>query len=291
MDRLDIAADSSPLGGPEVEQTSIRQKDERVVRSVVQAFALLEHLCLADTPLGVTELARRTGLNKTTALKLALTLESRNVIARDEKTSRYFLGAKLHELSAAAASRVDLVRAAQGSLSDLSREAAETVLLAVREEDHVLYIDRLHGPGELQVRVKPGSRGPLHATASGKALLASLSPSERFNTLERLRPLKRYTATTIADVESLGKHLAQVEREGFATSWQEHEVGLSSVSMPLRNHEGRVVAALTIVGPAARVSAQSAETHLEKLRAAVAGIQRRVGTPPASGSRYDALEL
>jgi DNA-binding IclR family transcriptional regulator len=122
-----------------------------------------------------------------------------------------------------------------------------------------------------------GRRGPLHATASGKLLLALAADTELF---ERIlgRPLRRYTETTITDPVRLRHELAEIRQRSYATCWQE----LCSLAVALRDHIGRVIGSLTVAGPATRLTTRTLNAHLVPLHTARQNIERQLGAPPNS---------
>jgi DNA-binding IclR family transcriptional regulator len=236
---------------------------------------LLHQLSEADRPLGVSELARRTGLDKATVFHLLATLQSRHLVAQDPETTRYQLSWGLYALGASMTRTHHVAQAVRGQLETLARATGETVLVGILDEGTVLYIDRAESPSGLAMVANIGRRAPLHAVATGKVLLAHSANTE----LERLlsSPLPRFTPTTMTDADELRTQLAAVRKQGFARCWQEHEAGVSSVSVPVRNFTGDVVAALTIAGPASRLTARALRRQLVPLQETAKAIQARLG--------------
>lgn len=256
----------------------------RRVRAVDHAIDVLNAVAHASAPIGVSDLARRTGLSKATVHHLLTTLEDRRFVMRDEDTARYRLGWALYELGSGLVRDVDLSRAARPHLDKLAALTGESVLIGILDEDSVLYLDRGESPNGLRMVANTGRRGPLHATATGKVLLAFSPDAEIF---ERVlsRPLTPYTRTTITDPAQLRHELAQVREQGYATCWQEHEVGLCSLAVTLRDYTGTVVGALTVAGPSTRLTSCTLTAHLTPLHAARHDIERRLGarSAPAAG--------
>jgi len=121
-----------------------------------------------------------------------------------------------------------------------------------------------------------GRRGPLHATASGKVLLA-YSLDGDLTDPDLTEHLSRFTSTTVTSPAALRRQLAQVRTRGYATCWQEREVGLCSVAVPLRDYTGKVVGCLTLAGPATRINTRTYQSHLPALRAAAHRIEIHLG--------------
>ncbi|MET9734902.1 IclR family transcriptional regulator [Streptomyces sp. NPDC006458] len=253
----------------------------RRVRAVDHAVDVLQAIARAAHPVGVSDLARRTGLSKATVHHLLATLESRRLVMRDEETTRYRLGWGLYELGANVVRDVDLSRVARPYLDKLAVQTGESVLLGILNDESVLYLDRGEPPHGLRMVANAGRRGPLHATASGKALLAFAADCELVEKILS-EPQHRYTKTTITDPAQLRQELAQVRQQGYATCWQEREVGLCSVAVTLRDYTGAVVGALTVAGPATRLTSRNLSSHLTPLQAARHAIETRLGAQPES---------
>ncbi|MEU3980895.1 IclR family transcriptional regulator [Streptomyces sp. NPDC026672] len=251
----------------------------RRVKAVDHAVDVLQAIARASHPVGVSDLARRTGLSKASVHHLLATLESRRLVMRDEETARYRLGWGLYELGTGVVRDVDLSRVARPFLDKLAVQTGESVLLGILDDDSVLYLDRGEPPAGLRMVANAGRRGPLHATASGKALLAFAADPEL---VERVlsEPQHRYTKTTIVEPARLRQELAQVRQQGYATCWQEREVGLCSLAVTLRDYTGAVVGALTVAGPATRLTSRTISGHLTPLRAARQAIETRLGARP-----------
>lgn len=254
----------------------------RQVRSVHHAIDVLQQLSESDRPLGVSELARRTGLNKATVFHLLATLQDRHLVAQDPDSRSYRLSWGLYALGAGMARTNSLTQAVHGQLAELARATGETVLVGILDDDSVLYIDRAESPNGLAMVANIGRRAPVHAVATGKVLLA-FSPEQDISRV-LTRRLKRFTASTITDIGELRSQLESVRKQGFARCWQEHEAGVSSVSVPVRDYTGRVVAGLTIAGPASRLTARALRRQLTPLREAAEAIQIRLGAAGVPGA-------
>lgn len=253
----------------------------RRVQSVDHAVDVLQTLARLGRPTGVSEIARQTGLSKASAHHLLSTLETRGFVMRQPGSALYKLGWALYELGSNVIRDVDLSRVARPYLDMLAAQTNESVLLGILDGESVLYLDRGEAPSGLQMRANAGRRGPLHATASGKILLAfSGDPILLANLLAK--PLERLTRATITDPDALRHDLAQARQQGYATCWQEGEVGLSSVAVPLHDYRGAVVASLTVAGPASRLTTRTLQSHLHPLHAARRRIESHLGVPDES---------
>jgi DNA-binding IclR family transcriptional regulator len=261
---------------------SVREDDgtasgpARRVRAVDHAVDVLEAMAKVGRAVGVSDLARMTGLSKATVHHLLATLEARRFVMRDPNSPLYRLSWALYELGSNVVRDVDLSRIARPYLDRLAVQTKESVLLGILDGDSVLYLDRGEAPMGLQMRANAGRRGPLHATASGKVLLANSADP---GLLERLlaKPLPRLTTTTITDPVVLRRELSEVRVQQYATCWQEREVGLCSVAVPLRDYTGAVIGSLAVAGPATRLTAATLPAHLAPLQVMGRHIEAHLG--------------
>ena len=248
----------------------------RRVRAVEHALDVLDCMGTVGRPLGVTDIARRTGLSKATVHHLLATLVARRYVMKDPYTSLYRLGWALYELGSSVVRDVEFTRAARPFLDRLAAETGEAVLLGILDDDAVLYLDRGESPVGLSMVANAGRRGPLHATASGKVLLAFTSDAQL---VERVlgTPLAKFTDATVVDSAALRRELAAVRKQGYAVCRQEREVGLCSLAVPLRNYTGLVVGSLALAESAERFNDRSIKGFLKHLQAAAHQIEVHIG--------------
>lgn len=250
---------------------------KRRVQAVDHAVDILECLAASAGAVGVSELARQTDLSKASVYHLLATLEARRLVIREPDSASYRLGWALYEMGARIARGTDVSRVARPFLDRLASATGESVLLGVLDGDSVLYLERGDAPSGFHMVAAAGIRSPLHATASGKLLLAFAGEEEIERYLREAAPLESFTANTLTDPKKLRDQLAEIRENGYATCWQERELGLCSVAVPLRDHTGATVASLTLAGPAGRVTEDSVETHLQPLRDAAVEIDALLG--------------
>jgi IclR family acetate operon transcriptional repressor len=248
--------------------------DRGGVRSVARAVRALE-LIAEQGELGVTDLGRGLGVHKATASRLAATLAGGGLIERDPVTDRYRLGFGLIRLVGAAMAGIDLVRTAHPVLEELAERTHETVNIGVPSGDGVVYIDQVSSAHLVASTNWVGRRTALHASSSGKVLLAHLPEAERQQLLAR--PLEALTARTVTDPARLRRQLEEIRVRGYATIQDELEEGLNAVAAPVRQLNGEVVAAVSVSGPSFRVRAVDL-ARLGRLTIDAAGaVSRRLG--------------
>ena len=248
----------------------------RRVQAVDRALDVLDCMGAVGRPLGVSDIARRTGHSKATVHHVLTTLLSRRYVMQDPYTSLYRLGWALYELGSSVVRDVEFTKAARPFLDLLAAETGESILLGILDDDAVLYLDRGESPSGLPMVANAGRRGALHATASGKVLLAFASDAQL---VERVlsKPLPKLTRSTVTDPAALRRQLATIRQRGYATCRQEREVGLCSIAVPLRNYTGMVVGSLALASPATRLTNASTPRYLKSLRAAAHEIEAHIG--------------
>lgn len=220
------------------------------VQSVDRAVTVLEILARAGQA-GVSEVAEEMGVHKSTASRLLSALTARGLVQQDHGRGKYQLGFGILRLAASIPGRLNLVQEASPLLHDLAMEYKETVNLAVLRSDYAVNVDQAMGPSTLATQDWIGSLTPLHATASGKVLLAAQPTEERQRILKSTR-LPRFTSKTITSRARLEQELLEVARNGIAVSTEEYEIGLTSVAVPVYDHLGQVIASISMSGPTFR---------------------------------------
>lgn len=240
---------------------------------VARAFEILGAFDERHRSLALAELAERTGLPTSTALRIARQLVADGALAR-RPDGRYVVGRRIWDLGLLAPVESDLRETASPYLHDLHAATRATVHLAVREGAEVLYLDRLAGRASVPVVSRVGTRLPLHATGVGKVLLAH-APDDVVAAV--LGDLRRLTPHTITRPQVLAGQLARVRRDGYATTAEEMTLGACSAAVPIRaGGEGEVVAALGVVVPSLR---RDRVRLVAALEVAAAGIGRRLRHP------------
>jgi DNA-binding IclR family transcriptional regulator len=222
------------------------------VQSVDRALRLLE-VVAATAPRGetVTTLASRCDINRATAWRLLGTLEAHSLVERDPATNRYRIGLAMIRMSAAAGYD-GLVRRTRHVLERVSEETGETAALAVASRHGVTYVGEV-APRSVMAINWVDREVPLHATSTGKAFLAWLSPEEARSLLDL--PLAGFTDTTITDVDLLMKELTTIRERGYAECPGELEPPLYGVSAPILNVDRRPLGVFSIWGTVSRVPA------------------------------------
>jgi DNA-binding IclR family transcriptional regulator len=231
------------------------------VQSIERAFVVLG--TLADGPIGVTEVAERARLPKSTAARMLASLAREGAVEQVPGDSRYRLGGRLTTLAAGVLPTRSLARLARPSLAELSAAVGEAAGLSVPEGDLVHYVEQVDSPNPVSVRDWTGSRLPMHAVSSGQVLLAFRQPAALERYLAGTR--ERFTDRTLVDAAALRARLAEVRRDGFAWTREEFDLGISSIAAPIAGAAGEVVAAAHIHGPSYRFPRAGLEAEIAAL--------------------------
>ncbi|MEU0673767.1 IclR family transcriptional regulator [Streptomyces sp. NPDC006172] len=224
--------------------------------------------------LSLTDISRRAGLSLTTAHRLVAALTEWGALERDP-AGTYHVGLRLWEIAALAPRGLALRQAALPYLEDLYEATHENVQLAVRDGAEVVYTEWLSGHSAVGVRIRVGARWPLHVTGVGLVLLAH--GSAELQEAYCAAPLASYTPHTITDPASLRRVLAEVRCTGVAVSDRQVTEDALSVAAPVRGPDGEVVAAVSVVVPAANAQVPSLKPAV---RLAARGISRSLGWQP-----------
>jgi DNA-binding IclR family transcriptional regulator len=245
------------------------------VQSVDRALAVLEILA-RDGHAGVSEIAEEMGIHKSTVSRLLGSLVGRDMVHQNSERGKYQLGFGILRLASSIPGRLSLVREARPVLEALAEEFKETVNLAVLRSNYAVNVDQAMGPSTLATYDWVGSLTPLHATSSGKVLLAALPADER-NRILKETGLPARTPRTTTDRKTLETELLDVARQGYGMAREEFEIGLNSMSVPVCNHLGAVIGAVSISGPAFRFDPETEPGVLDGLKEAGLKISARMG--------------
>jgi IclR family transcriptional regulator, acetate operon repressor len=239
------------------------------------AMDVLELFSSERREIGVTEAAALLDRPKSTASRWLAALEDAGFLDAAVHQGRYRLGMRLIGLGQLARSATSLQELARPRLAELAAATGETANLVVLADGVAVNVELVESPRQVKHVGWLGRRLPLHATAAGKALIAWLDPAELAALLEP--PLAALTARTMTDPAALAAELARVRERGYAEAWGELEEDLLGLAAPVLDETGRVVGALTISAPLARVPRDAAPRLAEQVRAAAASLTAALG--------------
>ena len=244
-----------------------------MVQSLERAFAILDEV--ARRPAGVTAIAERVRLPKSTVARLLATLEDVDAVERFDGV-RWRIGAGVSALTAAGSRERNLIAIAHPFLVDLVGELGEDAGLGLPDGNEVHYVDQVESGNPVQVRDWTGTRAAMHAVPSGLVLLAEWPEDALAAYLGG--ELLALTRRTVTDPARLRKRLADVRKVGYAWGLEEFAEGIDSVAAPIRDARGNAVAALHVHGPSYRFPRAGAEARIaSRVVAAAAAASAQLG--------------
>jgi DNA-binding IclR family transcriptional regulator len=256
------------------------------VQSIERAFAVLQLLARLGSA-GVAQVAQEMGVHKSTASRVLSALEALEMVYQNRERGNYQLGFGILRLAHAIPARLDLVSEAREEMRRLAEKHRETVTLAVLRDGLAVNLAQEMGPTTIAAHNWIGSLNPLHATSSGKVLLAALPSTERTKLIAE-QGLPALTARTITSRRKLERQLLDVAAQGYATVLEEFEIGLNGAAAPVLDHMGTIIASVSISGPAFRFTEEVMHGTLDDLQATGLAISRRMGHAP-DADPYPAL--
>ena len=230
----------------------IQPTTKKTTRTLLRGLRVLEELATAGEPLGVTEIALRTDLDKATVTRLVATLCEAGYAVQPFGDRRYQIASKILTLSGGFTLGSELRTLARPHLEALRTATDETIHLGCLEGDRLVYVDKLETTRSVRLVSAVGQTMPLHSTGVGKALLAGLTPEQRAELVPRL-PLEARQPTTIRTQEALMIELDEIESRGFSIDNCENEENVVCVGAPVFS-QGRVVAAISVSAPKFRMT-------------------------------------
>jgi IclR family acetate operon transcriptional repressor len=245
-------------------------------RAANRVVDILELVAASRDGLALRDVSARLEAPKSSLLPLLRALTARGYLAQG-RAGDYRLGPGALDLGAAAPAQRELVEVARPAVADLMRRTGETVFLGTLSSDgtSVVYVDKIESDHIIRYAGGVGDRRPLHATSSGKAILAFLAPEEREAILESLS-LARHTERTVTSLPALRASLAEIRKAGVCVTIDELVPGASGIAAPIFDRYGRVAGACAIGGPTDRVRPRL-RTLSTEVRTTARAISARLG--------------
>lgn len=244
---------------------------DNMVKSVSRALDIIMLVSKKKGGLGVTEIANQIDINKSSVFRILSTLVQYGYVEQDKDTARYKLGYTFLEISSRLLESMDLREEARPFLQELERETNEVIHLVVYDQGEVVYIEKLEGNEILRMHSKVGKRAPMHCTSVGKAILSHLPTAVVLDILEK-KGMPIHTDKTITNQELLLQELIHVRKQGYALDLEENEYGITCIAVPIFDHLGKVIAAVSISGPRIRMT----DVRLEQLQPRIINIGNQI---------------
>ena len=220
--------------------------------AVERALVLLRYIVDHPEGLRIREVSREYGYSPATVQKLISALRNQDFIVQDKTTERYHLGPEAVQLGLIALSRLEVRQLARPYLENLSAETGETVFLAIERGDQVTYIDKVVSDRLIRMDAPLGVSRPYNCTSVGKVLLSGM-PNQRLADLAAADAFEKMTENSIVEIEDLQAEIAQARERGWAADKEEFAFGSYCIGAPIYDHEGNIIAALTVSGPTERI--------------------------------------
>ncbi|MFE7629352.1 IclR family transcriptional regulator [Kocuria sp. NPDC057446] len=258
---------------------SASSRDARAASVVSHALGVLRCFSVDEPTLGVTEIAARVGLHKSTVSRLLATLEREDVVERDPQTRRYRLGLGLISVAGPLLAELDERRVAYPVLLELTERTGETSALLVWNGDQAVCVEQIPSPRQIKHTTPLGTRYGTALSASVQIFLAE-QPPERVRAL-LLSGIVELPDPTEASIALYLESLRQVAEDGVALNYGKTSVEEIGVAAAVRDHRDQLVAAVMVAAPRYRVTPEQAELLAAAAVAAAREVSQRLGAAPA----------
>jgi DNA-binding IclR family transcriptional regulator len=235
--------------------------------AILRAIRILEAIASCHTPPQLAEICKSVDLPKPTVFRILSTLEHAGLVAREPGSKRYHCGPRMNHLAGQALLTSPSRGARHAILEELVEQVGETCNLTIANGNSVLCLDRVETSWPLKISITAGTSVPMHSSASGKLFLAN-APRRSRERLVRQLPLVRHTQHTLTDPARLSDELERIRQRGYSTECEEYLAGICCLAVPVHDADGRVVAALSVHAPVARLPIDDAVELLPELQSA-----------------------
>lgn len=222
-------------------------KHENSVQSIERALDIIESLSSEEKGLGVTEIADRVGLHKSTVHRLLATLNDRGYVEKNEEGS-YQIGLKLIEVVSFFINSLELQTEARPHVAQISTELGLTSHLGVLDGDQVVYIERMDVYSGVKLYSQIGLRVHAYCSSLGKCLLSNFSKEELYKIM-RDCSFTKFTENTISSLDELYEELKDVRKKGYGMDNQEFDMNNRCIGAPIYDYKGEIIAAISASGP------------------------------------------
>ncbi len=246
------------------------------VKVLEKAVKILNLYSYSDTSFTLDQIARKTGLSKTTSFRILKTLEKHGIFKYNLLGESYTLGLKLMELGGIVYSSLSIRTVSSPYLDALSHGLKATILLGIIRDDHLMYVDKRESESIIRVSSYIGLKRPPYYGMLGMTLVAYMPDAEKKRLLE-LYPPGKITEKTVTDVKELIKRFDQVKKRGYYIEREEVIDGVMGIGVPIRDFTGNVVAALGASMPEFQVNEKMIQRAIRELVAASTAISKELG--------------
>lgn len=242
------------------------------INSIKRAIRILNLYRDGEQYIGITEMARRLDLSKTTVFRIVRSLEAEGWLVQSLDSSKYRLGFEILAVASSLYRRHDWRNIALEVMTNLKNIVQETVILCAYTEDTGVCIEKVECAEQIKLTSETGQVIPLHAGATGKAILANLPREDQERILAK--PLARYTDGTQVDPEILRQELEQIRRQGYAITVGESNEGAMAIGVPIFDRRGKLLYGLSVAGPMERMQKKGEAFLIESIMQAAEQMSR-----------------
>jgi IclR family transcriptional regulator, KDG regulon repressor len=246
--------------------------------SVTSALLVMKAFSAEEVEIGISSLAKRLGLAKSTVHRLAVTLAAEGFLEQNPDTGRYRLGLSLFTLGALARRRMDVSNVSRPLLGVLRDKFQEAATLAILSRTSIMYLHNMESGQAIGIRAYIGDLKPAFCTAEGRVLLAYSQPAVVADVVKE--GLTARTAKTVTEPEAFMRALDEVRLAGFAIDDEESEAGMRCVAAPVRDISGKVIAAVGLAGPTQRLTKKDLRSMASEVVATGEAVSVRLGYRP-----------
>lgn len=251
------------------------------VQTVIKALELMEFLAKesGNQGVGVSEVSRELDMGKSTAHRLLDTLQYYGFVEKNPQTNLYRLGWKLYTIGQMVPIQNQILNLDRSYLVELNKRTRETVNLGILKRGESVIISKIDAySSNLRVVVQPTEREAVHATALGKVLISEMSDEEIADLVGET--MQGYTAETITTLDKFLEEIRKVRAQGYAVDDQEYGIGLYCMARPVRDYTGKIIAAVSVSAPIARVTEEVRRRNLAALAECCSRISWDLGYRP-----------
>lgn len=253
-----------------------------VIQSLDKAMGVL-HIVANGSGMSLTEIAEAAGQPPSSVYRMLITLQRHAIVEFDETSQLWHVGAAAFRIGSAFLRRTSIVEQSRTHMQDLMLATGETANLAIADRGEIIFVSQVESHEPIRAFFRPGTRGPIHASGIGKALLAYL-PEPRIDAVLERAELTAFTPNTITSRSTLSAELQKIRTCGWSIDDEERNTGMRCIAAPIFNAFGDAVAGISVSGPAVRVAPERDMTFGKYVRDAADNITRAVGgTPPERG--------
>ncbi|WP_017186160.1 IclR family transcriptional regulator [Alkalibacillus haloalkaliphilus] len=234
------------------------------IKSVERSLELLDVLAKHPNGLGVTELANKLDVAKSTVHRMLTTLQEKQFVNQNPNNEYYTLGTHILYLSNFVLENFNIRDLARNRIEELSETTGEAIHLCILDEHEIVYIDKVESNQTIRMHSRIGKRAPVHSTGVGKAMLSHLSKAHVEDILARTEMIA-FTQNTITTASDMMDELVKIKEQGYSIDNIENEEGIRCVAAPVLNYNAEPIAAISVSGPVSRITVDRVHNELSKL--------------------------